>query len=99
MEQLLADLVLQLGKAAAVIQHRVLAVGGAGAYDQHHLVAFAGENVGDDRVTIFLYFSKLLSEGILLLDLHGNRQLAFEYHVFHFIQTFRMEKTEYTLTL
>ena len=81
--QLVRHRFLQFCQPLAVFQHRVLPVGGAGADDQHHFAAFSGENVGNFLVPAGFDLRKFGGQGILLLDLLGDRQLALENHILH----------------
>ena len=81
--QLVRHRFLQFGQPLAVFQHRVLPVGRAWTDNQHHFAAFSGENVGNFLVPAGFDLRQLGGQGILLLDLLGDGQLAFENHILH----------------
>ena len=79
-DELVLDLLGGLGQSIHVLKHRVLAVGRARADDKHLACVFAGKDFGDLGVKCLLFGGKLGRERHFLADLHGDRQLAFEFH-------------------
>ena len=80
-EDLVLHLVLHLSQAADIIQHTVLSVGGAGADDQHDAVIPARKDILHLLLAIGDDLSELVVEGIHLLDLHRDGQLALKFHI------------------
>ncbi len=79
-DELVLDLVGNLGQAVHVLEHRVLAIGRAGTDDEHLAAILAGEDLGDLGIKRLLLGGKLGGERHLLADLHRDGQLALEIH-------------------
>lgn len=79
-DELVLDLLGDLGQSVHVLKHRVLAVGRARADDEHLARVLAGKDLGDLGVECLLFGGKLGGKRHFLADLHGNRQPAFEIH-------------------
>ena len=79
-DELVLDLLGDLGQSVHVLKHRVLAVGRARADDEHLTRVLAGKDLGDLGVECLLFGSKLGRKRHFLADFHGNRQPAFEIH-------------------
>ena len=79
-DELVLDLLGGFGKAVHVLKYRVLAVGRARADDEHLACILAGKDFGDLGIECLLFGGKLGRKRHFLADLHGDRQLAFEFH-------------------
>ncbi len=79
-QQSLPHLVLELGQAQAVLQHRVLPVGGAGADDHQKFPALPLEHSPDLPVPAVLLGGQGRGQRVLLLQLPGAGQGAVVCH-------------------
>ena len=79
-DELVLDLLGDLGQSVHVLKHRVLAVGRARADDEHLACVLAGKDFGDLGVKCLLFGGKLGRKRHFLANLHGDRQPAFEFH-------------------
>ncbi len=79
-DELVLDLVGELGQTHGVLDYRVLAVCRAGADDEQAALVLAGKDLGDLGVKGALVLYLLGRERHVLTDLHGDGEASFKVH-------------------
>ena len=80
-ENLIFHLLLHPAQPLHIVQHAVRMVGRAGPDDQQQALVLAGEDFFQLDIPLFKTAGHLPGEGIHLLHLGGNGELAHEFHV------------------
>ena len=80
-------LFLDARKALKVIHDTVFVVSRAGADDEEKFVASSGKNLLNLGIALFFDSAHVSGQGIHFLDLHGDCQFPFEFHI-HTINLF-----------
>ena len=80
-ENFILHLLLHPAQPLHIVQHTVRMVGRAGTDDQQQALVLAGEDIFQLNIPLFKAASHLPGEGIHLLHLGGDGELAHEFHV------------------